>query len=993
MIETRFSNRINQTDIIYSGVDHKQLNIEDKNDIWNKMIVLYVYQLVDFPQHGYKVGMTSVNFGESIKHAIKSRVDKQGNELALNEEYYNRFGKKREVVFWGVGLRDDSSEFKDHSLHKELLLKLPGITEKEQEWFQNVPLEDIVEVFKNYRLTNSERKIYSPRKEQYEAIYGNDNSVGILDYFKRNLGGKYLLNCKMRFGKCYTTYKYAEIAGLDKILILTFIPAVEESWRNDLLHIEREYEYFTDFHLKQPGFYLEDNPHKPYVVFLSLQNYLGKNSAKDDVKDKIKKLQSVDFDLLVLDEYHFGAWNDRTQETIEDVDSKYQKELKNTANDEIANRFGIRALRTLCLSGTPFKAIGRGEFLSENTYTYSYFDEQKNKYPKEDDLLFVNEEYRQFPDMKIFGYKMESLFGELTNKLFVEDRALNRSYFSLNRFFETYADKNKNLEPKFLYENEINKWFNIITGAVPTGKDFPYSNQKMISTNKHSLWLMPSVNSCIAVSELLIDHDYFSKYHIINLSAPGVGSGAEAYNYLLNEIEKSKNLNKLGSIAITVNKLTIGVTVKPWSSVFVLKDLSSPEQYFQSIFRVQTPLVENGIVKKEAGFVYDFNIDRASSLLLNYAENSTDEQYTKLDIAKLIVRYLPIFIDGDMTSPISEEVFYQLASFGYNDKPLSQKITDISTTTRGLDDQVIADMLNDPDCSEVIKNVFAHAKMPKNKTKTAPVDSSNGFNSVDAKQGRDKGFEQGNLDYKHFTNLNDMNVQVEFETKIQEYIDQYCPNDFDVVAKNHYSNGFIKGYESGVNVPIKKMKIGNEDGINFVSKVREKFGQDISYTEQTKLLISNFVHQHLNDINNIPEEYRQMLLKRWYADSFKNAVIKSLKPVIKNKDTSVEDAHNVIKHILAKVFQFLYISVYRETKFSEVFENADANIFHAAVGITKEDFKILNKYKIFQERILDNYIHEFFVNESLGKTIDTESLEIKAKYRNSFNWFGFGIDN
>jgi hypothetical protein len=986
-----FSKNVNHIDkLFHDGRDVEyQLNDFSKETA----TLLYIYVLPSFLQHGFKVGMTKCNIGTKYSDAILNRVKAQVNELGLNDIYYKKYGQDREIVFWGVSTRDNNFDFKDHQIHDELLKKLPGIVEKDQEWFQNIPLEDIVEVFKNYRLTNSDKIIYSPRKEQYEAIYGNDNSVGVLDYFNRNLGGKYLLNCKMRFGKCYTTYKYAEIAKLDKILILTFVPAVEESWRNDLLHIERDYDYFTDFHLKQDDFELDNNPVKPYVVFLSLQNYLGKNRTKDDVKEKIKKLQSAVFDLLVLDEYHFGAWNDRTQETIEDLDSKYQKDLKNYPNEEIADRFGISALRTLCLSGTPFKAIDRGEFLPDNTYTYSYFDEQKNKYPHESDLSYVNEEYKHFPDMKIFGYKMESLFGELTNRLFVEDRTLNRSYFSLNRFFETYSDKNKNLDIKFLYEDEIIKWLNIITGALPTGKDFPYSNQKMVSTNKHSLWLMPTVNSCISISELLIDHDYFSRYHIINLSAPGVGAGADAFNFLMNEIEKSKNLNKLGSIAITVNKLTIGVTVKPWSSVFVLKDLSSPEQYFQSIFRVQTPLVENGKVRKEAGFVYDFNIDRASSLLLNYAESSTDEHYTKLDIAKLIVRYLPIFIDGDMTSPISEEVFYQLASFGYNDKPLSKKITDISTTTRGLDDQVIADMLNDPDCSEVIKNVFAHAKMPKTKSKTAPVDSASGFNSAAAQQGRDKGFELGNLDYKFFTNLNDASVQLEFENRIQEYIATYCPDDFDEIGKNHYSNGFIKGYESGVNVPIKKMKIGNEDGLNFVSKVKEKFGQKIIYTEETKNSISNFIHQHLNDSNNIPTEYRQMLLRRWYADSFKNAVIKTLKPVINNKDTTVEDAHNVIKHILAKVFQFLYISVYRETKFSEVFENADSNVFHAAVGITKEDFRILNKYKIFQERILDNYIHEFFVNESLGKTIDTNSIEIKSKYRNSFNWFGFGIEN
>jgi len=59
------------------------------------------------------------------------------------------------------------------------------------------------------------------------------------------------------------------------------------------------------------------------VVFLSLQNYLGRDMNTQATKDKIRKLENIDFDLLVLDEYHFGAWNERTQETIEDFDKEY----------------------------------------------------------------------------------------------------------------------------------------------------------------------------------------------------------------------------------------------------------------------------------------------------------------------------------------------------------------------------------------------------------------------------------------------------------------------------------------------------------------------------------------------------------------------------------------------------------------------------------------------------------------------------------------------
>ena len=99
-----------------------------------------------------------------------------------------------------------------------------------------------------------------------------------------------------------------------------------------------------------------------------------------------------------------------------------------------------------------------------------------------------------------------------------------------------------------------------------------------------------------------------------------------------------------------------------------------------------------------------------------------------------------------------------------------------------------------------------------------------------------------------------------------------------------------------------------------------------------------------------------------------------------------------MKHILARLFEFLYISVYRETTFQEIFNNADPNVFLEAVGITKKDFEVLNKYHVFQENVLNNYIHQFFVNESLGSKLNLEDEEVKKQYRNSFDWFGFGID-
>lgn len=182
--------------------------------------------------------------------------------------------------------------------------------------------------------------------------------------------------------------------------------------------------------------------------------------------------------------------------------------------------------------------------------------------------------------------------------------------------------------------------------------------------------------------------------------------------------------------------------------------------------------------------------------------------------------------------------------------------------------------------------------------------------------------------------------------------------------------------------------------MKFVDEVKKKFGEKIKYTSNTEVMIDNFVKGYLNDTKNIPVKYRGMLYRRWYCDSFRWAVKTNLTPVVDPKSgETIEDADNVLKHLLARLFEFLYISVYRETTFMEIFKNADPNVFLEAVGITKKDFEILNKYKVFQEDVLNNYIHDFFVNESLGSKLDLKDEEVRKQYRNSFDWFGFGLEN
>ena len=432
-----------------------------------------MYILPKFQTHGIKVGMTKCRIDETFWHCIKSRIKNQKNELALTEEQYDKYGSVREVIYWGVCLDAHNESFKDYKVHDMILSKLAGLTEKTQEWFLGAAPDELVDIFLECRKDDTNNEIYTPRKEQQDCV------DALKDYFKEHkVGGRFLLNCKMRYGKSFTTYKYCEEANLDRILILTFVPAVESSWKEDLTHIKKHYNYFTDATLRKDDFY-PNWESEPFVMFLSLQNYLGKDKKSYDVKDKIAKLQAVDWDLVVLDEYHFGAWNEKTQGTLEsqeDLDKDYQAELKKTK--DVLERFKINSEQTICLSGTPFKAIAKGEFTKENTFTYSYFDEQRNKYPnsEEGDFKTVNPLYAHFPDMKIFGYNMSMLFSNMTASVFSGDKLYGKNYFSLNKFFETRKDYNPNEPCVFIYEEEIKKWLSIIKGQSTFGDQFPYMN-------------------------------------------------------------------------------------------------------------------------------------------------------------------------------------------------------------------------------------------------------------------------------------------------------------------------------------------------------------------------------------------------------------------------------------------------------------------------------------------------------------------------------------
>ncbi len=134
---------------------------------------------------------------------------------------------------------------------------------------------------------------------------------------------RFLWNAKMRFGKTFTAYQLAKKLGATRVLVVTFKPAVEDAWQTDLeSHVDFDgWQYLSRSSGSDPT---QIDPEKPVVYFGSFQDLLGRDEA-GNIKAKNEWLHAVNWDLVIFDEYHFGAWRDTAKELFEGEDDTIAK--------------------------------------------------------------------------------------------------------------------------------------------------------------------------------------------------------------------------------------------------------------------------------------------------------------------------------------------------------------------------------------------------------------------------------------------------------------------------------------------------------------------------------------------------------------------------------------------------------------------------------------------------------------------------------------------
>ena len=641
---------------------------------------IYAYSIDDKAHKGLlKVGQTTRNVKQRIAEQVKTAAIKN-YKIELDES----------------AEREDGSIFSDHEVRAALVRK--GFENVELEWMRCSVKEVknvLAELRTGQKFTGTHHETFPMRREQFDAVAKTSDYYHSIWAENKNAVPRFLWNAKMRFGKTFTTYQLAKKLKAKRVLVLTFKPAVEDAWQSDLeSHVDFDgWQYLSKSSGGDPT---QINAKKPVVYFGSFQDLLGRDAA-GNIKSRNEWLHTVNWDLVVFDEYHFGAWRETAKELFEGEDeavAKKEAKLEYAAGLEDMNEdftvlseketefLPITTRAYLYLSGTPFKALATGEFIEEQIFNWTYTDEQRAKEVFAATNPDQRNPYGALPQMRLLTYQMpDELLAIASGGAFDE--------FDLNEFFAaTGAGKTA----KFKHKSDVQKWLDIIRGGYApksvehlktgTRPPFPYSDVRVLPYLQHAFWFLPNVAACHAMGNLLAEkHNVFwHDYEVVVAAGASAGIGLEALPPVRKAIGSGFDTK---TITLSCGKLTTGVTVAQWSSILMLRNLKSPETYFQAAFRVQSawsiknPNGDNPNeeeILKPVCFVFDFAPTRALRQLSEYGIGLSPNEPNPENAVKELVSFLPVLAyDGANMTQIDAGGILDIAMAGTSATLLARK--------------------------------------------------------------------------------------------------------------------------------------------------------------------------------------------------------------------------------------------------------------------------------------------------------------------------------
>ena len=451
------------------------------------------------------------------------------------------------------------------------------------------------------------------RPEQAEAIEKTK------DRYKR--GHQMLWNAKMRFGKTLCALQVAKELAMKRTLIVTHRPVVDAGWFEDfgkIFYDRPQYHYGSKD--KGETFASLERLAKGegcYVYFASMQDMRGSMQVGGKF-DKNDQIFSTAWDFLIIDEAHEGTRTELGQAVIEHLKGEHTKVLR--------------------LSGTPFNLLD--DHKEEEIFTWDYVMEQRAKIDWEITHLGDTNPYASLPAIHIYTYDLGRLMSDYSD----DEKA-----FNFREFFRTREDGS------FVHNRDIDRFLNLLCQEDENAL-YPYSNDAFRKIFRHTLWILSGVRAARALSRKLQEHPIFGAFTVVNVA--GDGDEEEESRDALELVNKAigEDPDLTYTITLSCGRLTTGVSVKPWTGVFMMAGAysTSAASYMQTIFRVQTPYTHNGRMKTEC-YAFDFAPDRTLRVLAESAKVSAKAGKQSEEDRKILTDFLnfcPIIaIEGSQMKP------------------------------------------------------------------------------------------------------------------------------------------------------------------------------------------------------------------------------------------------------------------------------------------------------------------------------------------------------
>ena len=346
--------------------------------------------------------------------------------------------------------------------------------------------------------------------------------------------------------------------------------------------------------------------------------------------DKNNELFSAAWDFVIVDEAHEGTKTELGQNVLKELIKPDTKVLQ--------------------LSGTPFNLFD--DYSEEEIFTWDYVMEQKAKQAWATDNPYEPNPYASLPAINIYTYDLGTLMSE-----YVEDeKAFNfREFFRTKSLTPDPSPKGEGSEISFIHDKDVDRFLDLL---CKDDKDslYPYSNDQFRRIFRHTLWLVPGVKSARALSTKLKSHPVFGMFQIVNVA--GNGDEDEENAEALQMVNKAigEDPDETYTITLSCGRLTTGVSIKPWTAVFMMAGSfsTSAAQYMQTIFRVQTPFTNHGRMKEQC-YAFDFAPDRTLRVLAETAKVSAKAGKQTEEDRRILgdfLNFCPIIsIDGSKMKP------------------------------------------------------------------------------------------------------------------------------------------------------------------------------------------------------------------------------------------------------------------------------------------------------------------------------------------------------